>query len=140
VKKLAIVVAVGAALIGVAFADDTDLALDRFRSAYIAGKGLTYVLITNDKGERVYRYGDVSREAARRNNTSYMLFTCIALHVFDLDRISHRALLKTAKVVHAGEPGFEELDARYLAGCHNPFVKSAVPPHTKTAAPQENPQ
>jgi hypothetical protein len=30
-------------------------------------------------------------------------------------------------VVHAGEPGFEDLDAKYLKDCRNPFVKSAVP-------------
>ena len=27
----------------------------------------------------------------------------------------------------AGEPEFAELDAKYLAGCKNPLVKSAVP-------------
>ena len=36
------------------------------------------------------------------------------------------ALLK-ARVVKAGDPDFGDLDAKYLAGCKNPLVKSAVP-------------
>jgi hypothetical protein len=56
-----------------------------------------------------------------------MLFTCTAPRVFISDSVSDRAALARAKVVNAGEPGFEELDAKYLAGCRNPFVKSAIP-------------
>ena len=38
-----------------------------------------------------------------------------------------KAALMKAKVVKAGELGFAELDARYLSGCRNPLVKSAIP-------------
>jgi hypothetical protein len=51
-----------------------DVDLEQFRAAYISGTGLTYVVLANDKGERLYRYGDTSREAARRDRVGYMLF------------------------------------------------------------------
>jgi hypothetical protein len=108
-------------------AEDTGPALEKFRAAYEAGTGLTYVVITDEKGERVYRYGDASREAAKKDKRGFMLFTCAAPHVFETDRISHRVALAGAKVVHAGEAGFADLDARYLKDCRNPFVKSALP-------------
>jgi hypothetical protein len=132
VKKLAIVAAcgatIGAALLGPQLrADDTGPGMERFRAAYEAGKGLSYVVVKDDKGERVYRYGDASREAAKREKSGFMLFTCLAPHVFETDRISHRTALASAKVVHADQPEFAELDARYLTGCKNPFVKSARP-------------
>jgi hypothetical protein len=124
---------IGAALLAtLALAEDTGPGLERFRAAYEAGSGLTYVVITNDKGEqRIYRYGDASREAAKKDKRGFMLFTCAAPHVFETDRISHRVALAGAKVVHAGKPGFADLDARYLEGCRNPFVKSAVPQQAK---------
>jgi hypothetical protein len=132
VKKLAVAAAFGA-IMGAALlsapllADDTGPGMERFRAAYEAGKGLSYVIVKDDKGERVYRYGDASREAAKRERSGFMLFTCLAPHVFETDRISHRAALATAKVVHVTDPEFAELDARYLTGCKNPFVKSALP-------------
>ena len=36
-------------------------------------------------------------------------------------------LLAKARVVQAGEPEFAALDAKYLKGCRNPLVKSAIP-------------
>jgi hypothetical protein len=98
-------------------AADPDLA--SFRQAYTTGSGLSYVVVKDDKGERIYRYGDASRQAAQKDTRGYMLFTCNSPHVFV-------ALLK-AKVVKAGEPEFNDLDAKYLSGCKNPLVKSAVP-------------
>ena len=56
-----------------------------------------------------------------------MLFTCNSPRVFVSDSISDRAQLAKAKVVQVGESTFAELDAKYLAGCRNPFVKSAIP-------------
>jgi hypothetical protein len=128
VKKLAVLAATAAMLLSTQLlADDTGPAVERFRAAYESGKGLSYVVIKDDKVERIYRYGDASRAAAKKEKSGFMLFTCMLPHVFETDRISHRVLLAGAKVVHAGEPGFEELDARYLKGCHNPLVKSAIP-------------
>jgi hypothetical protein len=128
VRKLAVIASVGAALLATPLlAEDTGPALERFRAAYESGRGLSYVVIPDEKGERVYRYGDVSREAAKKDRRAFMMFTCASPHIFETDRISHRVSLAKAKVVHAGEPGFAELDARYLQGCKNPFVKSAVP-------------
>ena len=128
VKRLSFAFSVGAALlVQSALAEDTGPGLEKFRTAYETGTGLTYVLINDEKGERVYRYGDASREAAKKDKRGFMLFTCASPHVFDTDRISHRVALAGAKVVHAGEPGFEDLDARYLKDCRNPLVKSAVP-------------
>jgi hypothetical protein len=128
VKKLAIIAAAAVALLSTRLhAQDTGPAIEKFRAAYETGQGLSYVVLKNEKGERIYRYGDASRAAAKKERSGFMLFTCMLPHVFEVDRISHRAQLATAKVVHAGEPGFEELDARYLKGCPNPLVKSALP-------------
>jgi hypothetical protein len=128
VKRLVLIASLGAALLSTPLlAEDTGPALERFRAAYEAGRGLSYVVIAEEKGERVYRYGDASREAARKDKRGFMLFTCASPHVFETDRISHRVALTKAKVVHAGDPDFAQIDARYLQGCKNPFVKSAVP-------------
>ncbi len=108
-------------------AEDTGPAIEKFRTAYESGQGLSYVVMKTDKGERIYRYGDASRAAAKKEKSGFMLFTCLRPHVFEVDRISHRTQLATAKVVHAGEPGFEELDGRYLKDCPNPMVKTAIP-------------
>lgn len=102
---------------------DPDLA--QFRDAYTSGSGLAYVVVNGDKGETVYRYGDASRLTAKKDARGYMLFTCASPHVFLQDK--DKAALAKAKVVKSGEPGFAELDAKYLSGCKNPLVKSALP-------------
>jgi hypothetical protein len=104
---------------------DPDLAA--FRAAYTSGDGLSYVVIKDDKGEHIYRYGDASRVTAKKNPRGYMLFTCNAPHVFVPEKPEDKAALAHAEVVKAGDPGFAELDAKYLARCHNPLVKSAIP-------------
>ena len=127
-KRLVLIASLGAALLSTPLlAEDTGPALERFRAAYEAGRGLSYVVIAEEKGERVYRYGDASRATAKKDKRGFMLFTCASPHMFDTDRISHRVALAKAKVVHAGDPGFADLDARYIKDCRNPFVKSAVP-------------
>jgi len=128
VNKYALFASAGALLLAThAFAQE-DAALEKFRAAYTSTKGLTYVVIPSDKGDKVYRYGDASREAAKKDKRGFMLFTCASPRVFVSDSVSDRQALGKAKVVQAGEPGFEDLDAKYIAGCRNPFVKSAVPP------------
>lgn len=104
---------------------DPDLA--RFRAAYTSGQGLSYVVINDDKGEHIYRYGDASRLTAKKDTRGYMLFTCNSPHVFLPEKADDKAALLKAVVVQAGDPRFAELDAKYLSGCHNPLVKSAVP-------------
>jgi hypothetical protein len=129
VNKLALLVSAGVLLLlnTSTFAADSDAALEQFRAAYTSGSGLSYVVLDTDKGEQVYRYGDASREAAKKDKRGFMLFTCALPHVFVSDSVSDRAALAKAKVVKAGEPRFAELDAKYLAGCKNPLVKSALP-------------
>ena len=127
--------ALAAALIGMlaatgAFAADppaADPALAQFRQAYTTGTGLSYVVIKDDKGERIYRYGEASRQAAQKDMRGFMLFTCNSPHVFVVDNPPDKAALLKARVVKAGEPEFKDLDAKYISGCRNPFVKSAVP-------------
>ena len=104
---------------------DPDLA--KFRDAYISGDGLAYVVIRDDKGERIYRYGDASRLTAKRDQRGYMLFTCAAPHVFLTQKPEDKAALQKAEVVKSGDPRFAELDGKYLSGCRNPLVKSAIP-------------
>ncbi len=127
VNKFALIVPIGALLIATQVFAQDDAALEKFRTAYTAGKGLAYVVVPGDKGERVYRYGDASREAAKKDKRGFMLFTCAAPRVFISDSVKDRATLAKAKVVQAGEAGFEDLDAKYISGCKNPFVKSAIP-------------
>lgn len=106
--------------------------LAQFRAAYTSGSGLAYVVVPGEKGEVIYRYGDASRETAKKDTRGFMLFTCNSPHVFVVqDPKSKDALLK-AKVVKAGEERFAELDGKYLSGCKNPLVKSAIP---QAAAP-----
>jgi hypothetical protein len=128
VKKLALIAPASALLFAAhALAQAPDAPLEQFRSAYTSGKGLSYVVINDEKGERVYRYGDASREAAKKDKRGFMLFTCAAPRVFISDSVKDRAALAKAKVVKADEPGFADLDAKYLKGCRNPLVKSALP-------------
>jgi hypothetical protein len=47
--------------------------------------------------------------------------------VFVVQKAPDKATLLKARVVKAGEPEFADLDTKYIAGCKNPFVKSAVP-------------
>lgn len=127
-KKLALMASAGMLLFAAqALAQTSDAALEQFRTAYTSGKGLSYVVVNDEKGERVYRYGDASREAAKKDKRGFMLFTCNTPRVFISDSVKDRAALATAKVVKADEPGFADLDAKYLKGCRNPFVKSAIP-------------
>ena len=106
-------------------APDPDLA--RFRSAYTSGDGIAYVVINDEKGERIYRYGDASRLTAKKDTRGYMLFTCASPHVFVPQQPEDKAALMKAEVVKAGEPRFAELDRKYVSNCRNPFVKSAMP-------------
>jgi hypothetical protein len=128
VKKTAILAAIALPLIATpALAADPDPALAQFRAAYTAGDGIAYVVIPGEKGERIYRYGDASRLTAKKDPRGYMLFTCAAPHVFVQEKAEDKAALLKAKVVKAEDAGFAELDAKYLAGCKNPLVKSAIP-------------
>ena len=104
---------------------DPDLA--QFSAAYTSGDGLAYVVINDDKGEHIYRYGDASRLTAKKDTRGYVLFTCSAPHVFIAQKAEDKAALSKATVVKSGDPRFAELDAKYLHGCHNPLVKSAIP-------------
>jgi len=106
-------------------APDPDLA--KFRSAYTSGDGIAYVVIKDEKGEHIYRYGDASRLTAKRDPRGYMLFTCAAPHVFVVQRPEDKSALMKAEVVKADEPRFAELDSKYVSSCRNPLVKSAVP-------------
>ena len=108
-----------------------DLDLSQFWERYTSGEGLAYVVVKDGKGERVYRYGDVSRLAAKKYPQGFVLFTCMSPHVFIPEDLSDKADLLNARVVKSVEPGFAELDAKYLSGCRNPFVKSALPNEKK---------
>jgi hypothetical protein len=135
VKNFACVSAIVASVLAApAFAADptVDPDLAQFRAAYTSGDGLAYVVINDDKGEHVYRYGDASRLSAKKDARGYMLFTCNAPHVFVPQQAEDKAALSKATVVKAGDPRFAELDAKYLSGCHNPLVKSAIPKGNKS--------
>jgi len=102
-------------------------ALAQFGADYTSGVGLAYVVIKVKEDEHVYRYGDVSRLAAKKDRPVYTLFTCSTRHVFNPQDVEDRAALLKATVVKPGEPRFAELDAKYLSGCNDPLVKSAIP-------------
>jgi hypothetical protein len=100
--------------------------LAQFRAAYLSGDGLTYVVIPEDWGEQVYRYGDTSRSAAKKDAQSYTLFTCDTAHVFTPQKPEDLAALRRAAVVRPGDARFAELDEKYLSGCNDPRIKSAI--------------
>ena len=106
-------------------ATDPDLA--KFRAAYTSGDGIAYVVVNDEKGERIYRYGDASRLTAKKDTRGYMLFTCASPHVFVPQKPEDKTALMKAEVVKAGEPRFAELDNKYVSSCRNPLVKSAIP-------------
>jgi hypothetical protein len=87
---------------------DPDLA--QFRQAYTSGSGLSYVVIKNDTGEKVYRYGDASRQTANKDARGFMLFTCNSPHVFVVQNPPDKAALLNARIVKVGEPEFAGLD------------------------------
>lgn len=106
-------------------APDPDLA--KFRAAYTSGEGMSYVVVKSDKGEKIYRYGEASRLAAQKDARGYMLFTCASPHVFLQQKPEDKQALLKAEVVKADDAArYKELDAKYLSGCRNPLVKSAV--------------
>jgi curved DNA-binding protein CbpA len=104
---------------------DPDLA--QFRAAYTTGDGLAYVIMKDEKGEHIYRYGDASRLAAKKDTRGYVLFTCNAPHVFAPQKTEDNAALQRAIVVKSGDPRFTELDAKYLSSCSDRLAKSAIP-------------
>jgi hypothetical protein len=63
-----------------------------------------------EKGEHIYRYGDASRSAAKKDSRGYMLFTCNAPHVFIQAKAPDKATLVRATVVKPGDPQFADLD------------------------------
>jgi DnaJ domain len=99
--------------------------LQQFRTAYISGDGLTYVVMHSETGEHIYRYGDVSRLVAKKDKRTYTLFTCDTAHVFTPESPEDLAALRTATLVTPVDPLFAELDAKYLSAC--PHAKSAIP-------------
>jgi len=114
-----------------------DAELAQFRAAYTSGEGLAYVVIKDEKGEQVYRYGDASRLTAKKDTRGYMLFTCASPHVFLPQKAEDKAALLKAEVVKPDDARFAELDSKYLTGCHNPLVKSAIPNKQASSAPRQ---
>ena len=129
-KRLLFVIVAALLCLGPALAQDAKPTTDEltsFRAAYTSGTGLAYVVVKNDQGKTVYRYGDASRAAARQDQRGFMLFTCALPRPFLVQDRGAVQSLKTARVVKAGEADFAELDRKYLSGCRNPLVKSAIP-------------
>ena len=139
-KKLALIAPAGALLLASQVLAQEDAAVEQFRTAYTAGSGIAYVVVPEGNGERVYRYGDKSRAAAKKDKRGFIVFTCATPRVFVTDRATDKAALAKAKVVQPGDPGFAALDAKYVAGCRNPFVKSAVPKTDAKAEPKAEPK
>jgi len=104
-----------------------DADLTEFRAAYTSGDGLAYVVIKDAKGERIFRYGDESRLAAKLGARGYTLFTCNEPWTLSPLKEEDVAILLKATVVKRGDSQFADLDTKYLAMCNNPIVKSAIP-------------
>jgi hypothetical protein len=97
--------------------------LAQFWAAYLSGDGLAYVVISQDTGEKIYRYGDVSRSTAQDEQT-YTLYRCDTPHTFSPQRPEDLDALLKAVVVKPGDFRFAEVDAKYLSDC--PRAKSAI--------------
>jgi len=101
--------------------------LVQFRQVCTTGSGLAYVVIKEEKGDKVYRCGGATRQAAQKDTRDYMLFTCNLPHVFMAHNPPDKSELRKASVVKVGDPEFAELDIKYLTDCKNLLVKSALP-------------
>ena len=66
-----------------------------------------------------------------------MLFTCASPHVFLPQKPEDKAALLKAQVVKQDDARFAELDSKYIAGCRNPLVKSAIPKKQTSSAPNQ---
>jgi hypothetical protein len=76
----------------------------------------------------IYRYGGISRSNAKDDTRKPThCTTCNTPHVFAARKAEDKAALLKATVVKLGDPRFLELDAKYLSGCNNRHIKSAVP-------------
>ena len=116
---------IGGSLVALAQQTTADPEIAKFREAYTSGDGLAYVVIQDDKGERIYRYGDASRLTAKKDQRGFMLFTCAAPHVFLTQKPEDKAALQKAEVVKSGDARFADLNSKYLSGCRNPLcIKS----------------
>ena len=88
---------------------------------------LPYVIIKDDKGEHIYRYGDASRLTAKRDTRGLRPFTCAAPHVFVVQKPQDKTALMKAEVVTAGEPRFPSSDSKYAFQLPQPAGESAIP-------------
>jgi hypothetical protein len=104
---------------------DSDLA--QFRATYISGDGLAYVIINDEKGDRIYRFGDESRVSAKKDTLRYTLYLCNVPRIFTTQNPEDKSALLKATVVKPADPRFAELDSKYLSSCDNPLIKSAAP-------------
>jgi hypothetical protein len=66
--------------------DKPAMDLTQFRVAYLSGDGLSYVIIKDEKGEHLYRYGDISRSAAKDNTQAYRIYACNTPHIFTREK------------------------------------------------------
>jgi curved DNA-binding protein CbpA len=98
--------------------------LARFRAAYTSGEGLAYVVFNEETGEKVYRYGNVSRSKTKDDPQAFTLFTCETPHVFTTQRAEDISRLLKATVVNPGDRRFADLKAKYLAACTDSPSKS----------------
>jgi hypothetical protein len=78
-----------------------DADLTEFRAAYTSGDGLAYMVIKDEKGERIFRYGDESRLAAKLGTRGYTLFTCNEPWTLSPQKEEDAAILLKATVVKA---------------------------------------
>jgi hypothetical protein len=106
---------------------DAEAELTSFWAANTSGDGLAYVVIKGAKDEPIYRYGDEIAISIEER--------CGSLHAVCQQGTpcvrpagsGDRTALRKATVVKFGEPGFRELEARYVSECNNPDIRSAVP-------------
>jgi hypothetical protein len=75
------------------------------------------VIIKDEKGEHLYRYGDISRSAAKDDTQAYRMYACNKSHIFTQEKPGDNAALLNATVVKPGDPRFLEVDAKYLSSC-----------------------
>ena len=78
---------------------DADGNLALFRAAYTSWDGLAYVVIKGGKDERIYRYGDESRSASKKDAGAYTLYTCNERHFFVLQNQERQRLSNSASQV-----------------------------------------
>ncbi len=103
---------------------EADSTVDKFREAYVAGSGLTYVRMADETGtERMYRFGNWSRNGVASqagDHITFWLYTCTSQRRIVLPDDTGVVVAAKPQLIKSGEDGYNTAEKTYMNGCYNP--------------------